>query len=124
MRASLAAGALCALALWAAPADAQSAAAKPALEPPVQSGVYGFSGARVPDNPKQGFVGECISIFDSEDKRQVAKGECFNNSPGSFRVALRPGRYMLHGPAGIKPIEIKPGSWIKVESVMLLPMGP
>jgi hypothetical protein len=126
MRATLAAGALCALVLWAAAlADAQSVPApKPAPEPTVQSGVYGFSGARVPDSPRQGFVGECISIFDSGDKRQVAKAECFDNNPGSFRVALKPGRYMLHGPAGVKPIEIKRGSWTKIESIVMLPMGP
>lgn len=129
MRVIIAAATLCALTLTLALARAQSSApasaARPEAEPPVQSGVYGFSGARVGLEPeRQGFIGECISIFDSHDKRQVAKAECFENNPGSFRVALKPGRYMLHGPAGIKPIEIKPGSWVKIESIVSLPMGP
>ena len=129
MRATLVAGALCALALACGPARAQSAAApkpapRPATAPAVQSGVYGFSGARVGLEKRQGFVGECILIFDSGDKRQVAKADCFDNNPGNFRVALKPGRYMLHGPAGVKPIEIKQGSWIKIESIAMLPMGP
>ncbi|HJU27880.1 MAG TPA: hypothetical protein VJ718_01840 [Candidatus Binataceae bacterium] len=91
----------------------------------MQSGVYGFSGARVGNDPeREGFIGECISIFDSDNKRQVAKGECFENNPGSFRVALKPGSYMLHGPAGVERIEIKTGRWIKIESVISLPLAP
>ena len=129
MHVVIAAAIMCAFTLAPALARAQALApkraAQAAAEPPVQSGVYGFSGARVGLEPdRQGFIGECISIFDSHDKRQVAKAECFENNPGSFRVALKPGRYMLHGPAGVKPIDIKPGGWVKIESIISLPMGP
>ena len=127
MRVIIAAAAVCVFAF--APARALSlapgSAAPSGTAPPVQSGVYGVSGARVGNEPeRQGFIGECISIYDSHDKRQVAKAECYDNNPGGFRVALKPGRYMLHGPAGVRPIEIKPGSWIKIESIISLPMGP
>jgi hypothetical protein len=126
MRVTIAAAALCAFAMAYGLARAQSSSRSAAPpKPPVQSGVYGFSGARVGlETERKGFIGDCISIFDSDNKRQVAKAQCFDNNPGSFRVALKPGRYMLHGPAGVKPIEIKPGKWVKVESVMSLPMGP
>jgi hypothetical protein len=96
-----------------------------AAEPPIQSGVYGFSGGRVPgaDFP-EGVIGECIWIFDQANKNQIAKGECSERSPGKVRVVLSPGRYMVRGPGGNRPIEIKAGQWINIESVTLLPAGP
>jgi hypothetical protein len=99
--------------------------APPVGEPPIQSGVYGFSGGKVPgaDYP-EGVIGECIWIFDQLNKKQIAKGECTERSPGKFRVVLQPGRYVVHGPGGNEPIEIKAGQWIKIESVTLLPAGP
>jgi hypothetical protein len=94
-------------------------------EPPIQSGVYGFSGGKVPgaDFP-EGVIGECIWIFDEANKNQIAKGECAERSPGKFRVVLKPGRYVVRGPGGNTPIEVKAGQWIKIESVTLLPAGP
>jgi hypothetical protein len=99
--------------------------APPLTEPPIQSGVYGFSGGKVPgaDYP-EGVIGECIWIFDQLNKNQVSKGECSEHSPGQFRVVLKPGRYVVRGPGGNKPVEVKAGQWIKIESVTLLPAGP
>lgn len=107
-----------------ASAESQTVPAK-AAEPPVQSGVYGFSGGKVPgaDFP-EGVIGECIWIFDEANRNQIAKGECSERSPGKFRVVLKPGRYVVRGPGGNKPIDLKPGKWIEIESVTLLPGGP
>jgi hypothetical protein len=88
------------------------------------SGVYGMSGARSAGGAPEGIVGECVWIYDADDRRQVAKGECVEPNAGQFRIALKPGHYMLHGPGGIKPIEIPPGGWIKVMSLVDLPMSP
>jgi len=100
-------------------------AAEVAAEPPMQSGIYGFSGGKVPgaDFP-EGVIGECIWIFDQANKNQIAKGECSERSPGRFRVVLKPGHYVVRGPGGNKPIEVKAGQWIKIESLTLLPAGP
>jgi hypothetical protein len=97
---------------------------KPA-EPPIQSGVYGFSGGKVPgaDFP-EGVIGECIWIFDQANKSQIAKGECSERDPGKFRVVLKPGRYVVRGPGGNKPIEVKAGQWVSIQSITLLPTGP
>jgi hypothetical protein len=91
---------------------------------PPQSGVYGFSGARFADGEPQGVIGECIWIYDSEDKQQVAKGDCYQDKPGSFRVVLKPGRYVVHGPGGNKPIEVKASAWVRIESIVPLPLAP
>ncbi len=100
-------------------------AVQPAAEPPIQSGVYGFSGGKVPDaDYAEGVIGECIWIYDQLNKNQVAKGDCTERNPGKFRVVLKPGRYVVHGPAGNQPIEVKAGQWVKIESVALLPRGP
>jgi len=98
--------------------------AKAPPQPPIQSGVYGFSGGKSPgaDFP-EGVVGECIWIFDQANKNQIAKGDCSERSPGKFRVVLKPGHYVVRGPGGNKPIEVKPGQWIDVESITLLPAG-
>jgi hypothetical protein len=94
-------------------------------EPPIQSGVYGFSGGKVPGaDYAEGVIGECIWIFDQLNKNQVAKGECTERSPGKFRVVLKPGLYVVRGPGGNKPVEVKPGQWIRIESLTLLPAGP
>ena len=109
----------------AAPTRSVSGASAPvAGEPPVQSGIYGFSGGKVPDSDAEGVVGECIWIFDEHNRSQVAKGECAERTPGKFRVVLKPGRYVVHGPGGNRPIEIKPGQWVKIESVVALPLAP
>jgi hypothetical protein len=89
----------------------------------MQSGVYGFSGAGVPLEQPEGVIGECIWIFDTTDHRQVAKAECLKSAPGRYRVVLAPGRYVLHGPGGRKQIEIKPRTWLKVDSIAMLPGG-
>ena len=96
----------------------------PAIEPGVESGIYGFSGAAAPDTEPEGVIGECVWIFDEYDRSQIAHGECKEKAPGSFRVALKPGRYVVHGPGGNQSIEVKPGSWVKLESVASLPMAP
>jgi hypothetical protein len=96
-----------------------------AAEPPILSGIYGFSGGRTPgaDYP-EGVVGECIWIFDEANKNQVAKGDCSERNPGKFRVVLKPGRYVVRGPGGNKPVEVKAGQWINIESITLLPGAP
>jgi hypothetical protein len=111
-----------------APPKSKASAAKQAEtmpEPPVQSGVSGFSGGKVPgaDFP-EGVIGECIWIFDQANKNQIAKGDCSERNPGRFRVVLKPGHYVVHGPGGTQPIEVKAGQWINIESVTLLPAGP
>jgi hypothetical protein len=103
---------------------AESVSADPAAAPTGDSGVYGISGARVADGAPEGVIGECVWIFDADDRHQVAKGECAEPEPGKFRIALKPGRYVLHGPGGIRPIEIQSGVWVKVMSLVDLPMSP
>jgi hypothetical protein len=93
-------------------------------EPPIQSGVYGFSGAAAPYTDPEGVIGECIWIFDEGDHAQIAKATCAKGDPGKYRVVLKPGRYVLHGPGGIKKLQIKQGEWIKIDSVALLPVAP
>ncbi len=82
-----------------------------------RSGVYGFSGAgsQFGEN-RLGVVGECIWIYDGTNKKQLANGYCFGNKPGEFRVPLCPGRYVVRGPGGNRPIEIKEGRWARVDS--------
>jgi hypothetical protein len=91
---------------------------------PVQSGVYGFSGAGTPLGAPEGVIGECVWIFDASDRKQVAKGDCAEKDPGSFRIALKPGHYVLHGPGGNHPFHVQAGRWVKVESVASLPIAP
>jgi hypothetical protein len=95
------------------------------IAPPVQSGIYGYSGGRsdIASDP-EGVVGECIWVYDAMDKSQVAKGECSERRPGNFRVVLRPGRYVVHGPGGNQTVEIKQGEWVKISSIVRLPLGP
>jgi len=99
--------------------------AKAVKAPPVQSGIYGFSGARAPDPTAapSGVVGECIWIFDADNKNQVAKGDCAKKDPGNFRVVLKPGHYVVHGPGGNETVEVKPGGWVKVTSIALIPVS-
>jgi hypothetical protein len=87
------------------------------------SGVYGFSGARTGDNDPQGVVGECIWIFDAANKAQVARGICDETRPGQFRVGLKPGKYVVRGPGGNRAIQVKSGKWIKVDSIVPLPIS-
>lgn len=89
-----------------------------------ESGVYGFSGARVAEGAPEGVIGECVWIFDERDKRQIAKGDCREAEPGKFRIALKPGRYVVHGPGGSQRIEVKRGMWLKVMSLVELPLAP
>jgi hypothetical protein len=104
--------------------DAASQSANALKEPPIQSGVYGYSGGQVPDGDPEGVVGECIWIYDEHNHQQVAKGDCSEKAPGSFRVVLKPGRYVVRGPGGNTPIEIKPGKWVRVRSIVALPLAP
>jgi hypothetical protein len=69
-------------------------AAKPtpgAASDEIESGVYGFSGALKGGSPS-GVIGECIWIYDVENEKQIAKGDC---DEGDFRVLLKPGSPML-----------------------------
>ncbi|MGH7916236.1 MAG: hypothetical protein ACREQE_02110 [Candidatus Binataceae bacterium] len=92
---------------------------------PLQSGVYGFSGAKVGDSEtNEGVVGECIWIYDRHNQKQVAKGDCYENDPGKFRVPLNPGHYVVRGPGGNTPIDVPNRGWTKVESIVKLPVGP
>ena len=98
----------------------QKLAAKPtpaAASDEVESGVYGFSGAIKGGSPS-GVMGECIWIYDADNKKQIAKGDC---DQGNFRVVLRPGTYVVRGPGGNQKIEIKPHQWIKIKSLVELP---
>ncbi len=88
------------------------------------SGVYGFSGARVAEGAPVGVIGECLWVFDEGNQHEVAKGECSAAEPGKFRVALKPGKYVVRGPGGNQPIEIKPGRWIEITSLAELPLAP
>jgi hypothetical protein len=95
-------------------------AAKPtpgAASDEIESGVYGFSGALKGGSPS-GVIGECIWIYDVDNEKQIAKGDC---DEGNFRVLLRPGSYVVRGPGGNQKIEVKPHQWIKIKSVVQLP---
>jgi hypothetical protein len=83
----------------------------------VESGVYGFSGAMKGGSPS-GVIGECIWIYDADNKKQIAKGDC---DEGNFRVVLKPGTYVVRGPGGNQKIEVKPHQWIKIKSMVELP---
>lgn len=87
------------------------------------SGVYGFAGARLGDNDPQNVIGQCVWIFDAANKAQVASGDCEAGDPGQFRVALKPGKYVVRGPGGSRPIEVKPGHWVKLVSIVPLPIS-
>lgn len=84
----------------------------------VESGVYGFSGALKAGTSMQGVMGECIWIYDGDNKKEVAKGDC---DQGNFRVPLKPGHYVVRGPGGNEKIEIKPHEWVKIRSLVKLP---
>jgi hypothetical protein len=90
----------------------------------IDSGIYGFAGAHVAEGADAGVVGECIWVFDQSDRRQIAQGSCRAGQPGRFRLALRPGKYVVHGPGGNYPIEVKRGQWTQVRSLLELPTGP
>jgi hypothetical protein len=93
-------------------------------EPPIQSGIYGFSGAKTPDAPASGVVGECMWIYDAQNQKQIATADCYQTNPGTFRLVLKPGHYVVHGPGGVKPVEVKDASWVKIESIAVLPVAP
>ena len=88
------------------------------------SGVYGFAGARIAEGTQEGVIGECIWVFDESDRHQIAAGDCVATEPGRFRLRLRPGKYVIHGPGGNRPIEVKRGEWIEVTSLVDLPLAP
>ncbi len=90
----------------------------------LDSGVYGFAGARIAEGSQEGVIGECIWVFDESDARQIAKGECAAAEPGRFRLPLQPGKYVIHGPGGNHPIEVKRGQWTQVTSLVNLPLAP
>jgi hypothetical protein len=104
--------------------SAKAATAPEPPEPPIQSGVYGFSGAKAADSDPRGVVGECIWIYDAQNRKQIATADCYQNNPGTFRLVLKPGRYMVHGPGGVKPVEVKDAGWVKIESIAVLPVAP
>lgn len=103
-----------------APVTSSPAPAAPSSD----SGVYGFSGARIAEGAQEGVIGECIWVFDESNRRQIATATCGAEEPGRFRVRLRPGRYVLRGPGGNRPVEVPPGQWIKVTSLVELPLAP
>jgi hypothetical protein len=98
----------------------QKLAAKPtpgAASDEIESGVYGFSGALKGGSPS-GVIGECIWIYDADNKEQIAKGDC---DEGNFRVVLKPGTYVVRGPGGNQKIEVKRHQWVKIKSLAQLP---
>lgn len=98
--------------------------ASPPNLPSPPSGIYGFAGAGAPFSAPEGVIGECIWIFDERDSLLIAKGECAEKTPGEFRVTLKPGRYVVHGPGGNRRVIIRPGAWVEIKSVASLPMAP
>lgn len=103
------------------PAAAKSAAGESnaaASSGGVESGVYGFSGALKAESAVMGVMGECIWIYDADNKKQVAKGDCDH---GNFRVPLKPGTYVVRGPGGNQKIHVKPHQWVKVRSLVKIP---
>ena len=55
-------------------------------------------------------------IYDAQNQNQIATADCCQDNPGTFRLVLKPGRYVVHGPGGVKPIEVKDGGWINIVS--------
>jgi hypothetical protein len=106
------------------PPTSSPSVASQAVAPAFPSGIYGFSGAGAPYGEPMGVIGECVWVFDERDNLQVAKGQCAESAPGHFRVILKPGRYMVHGPGGNRSVEVKPGVWVKLESIASLPLAP
>jgi len=102
----------------------KAAAAHEPPEPPIQSGIYGFSGAKTPDAAASGVVGQCMWIYDAQNQKQIATADCYQNNPGTFRLVLKPGRYVVHGPGGVKPVEVKDAGWVRIESIAVLPVAP
>lgn len=98
-----------------AKADAKPAAAS---NRGVESGVYGFSGALKAGTSLSGVMGECIWVYDADNKKQVAKGDC---DEGKFRVPLQPGHYVVRGPGGNQKIDVKPHAWVKIKSLVKIP---
>jgi Protein of unknown function (DUF3179) len=98
-----------------------SAPNQPKAREPVgrQSGVYGFSGT----TSRMGVIGDCIWIYDAENRNVVAAGRCLANSPGNFRVQLLPGHYVLRGPEGNKTILVKDHTWTHLDSLVEMPGG-
>ena len=47
------------------------------------------------------------------------RGNCDEKNPGKFRVELPPGRYVVRGPGGSHPVEVKTGAW--TQSIQLAP---
>ena|SRR5690242_3720716 len=83
----------------------------------IDSGVYGFSGA-IKAGSLSGVIGECIWIYDADNKAQITKGDC---DEGNFRVVLKPGSYVVRGPGGNQKIDVKPHHWVKIKSTVDLP---
>jgi len=106
------------------PAPSASAAAASPSAANLDSGVDGFAGARIAEGAQEGVIGECIWVFDATDRHQIATGQCVAAEPGRFRVPLRPGKYVIHGPGGDRPFEVKRGQWTKVTSLVDLPLAP
>jgi hypothetical protein len=98
--------------------DVRSAGPASSAESGVQSGVYGFSGALKGGSSLSGVIGECIWIYDSDNRKQIAKGDC---DQGNFRVPLQPGQYVVRGPGGNQKVDVKPHQWVKIRSLVTLP---
>jgi hypothetical protein len=105
-------------------AAASPAPAENASGAKLDSGVYGFAGARIAEGAQEGVIGECIWVFDQSDRHQLIVGECAAADPGRFRLPLRPGKYVIHGPGGNRPVEVKRGQWTQVTSMVDLPLAP
>ena len=89
--------------------------------PQIRSGIYGYSGAKMADNAPKGVIGECIWIYDGDNKNQISKGNCRKSDPGNFRVALAPGHYVVRGPGGNQKVDIEQGRWVKITSILKVP---
>ena len=64
----------------------------------------GFQARRRPTPPPEASSVNCMWIYDAQNQKQIATADCYQNNPGTLRMVLKPGHYMVHGPGGVKPI--------------------
>src|SRR6266851_7404463 len=84
----------------------------------------GFQAQRRPTPPPEASSANACGSTMRRTKKQIATADCYQNNPGTFRLVLKPGRYVVHGPGGVKPIDVKDAGWVKIESIAVLPVAP
>src|SRR5216684_7643103 len=81
--------------------SAKAATASEPPETPIQSGIYGFSGAKTPDSAARGVVGECMWIYDAQNQKQIATADCYQNNRALSAWCLNPAAMWFTGPAAL-----------------------